>query len=207
MCDFKEKYGRSFNMAMVFMKSHYGAYSDEEWDAVSRETGQFKSALEVALAVAVMNEIERVFSVMEKGAFRMSDNQKTHDVETIYRVIFERTYKFARKCYRADLSKAASLQDVRRNLRTFRHIRPLRLKLRKPVTKYLLKIASADLNLTMLQRNKKNKRRGNILVVYFFGKDHGSYSDKITVLPLTCFLSIKCLALRFSTLSKIIEKS
>ena len=110
MCDFKEKYGHSFNMALIFMKSHYGAYSDAEWDAVSRETGQFKSALEVILAVAVVNEFERVFLTMKKS---MSDNQKTHDIETIYRAIFERTYKFARKCYRADLSLATALQDIR----------------------------------------------------------------------------------------------
>jgi hypothetical protein len=28
-----EIHHRYFNMALAFMKSHYGAYSDEEWDA------------------------------------------------------------------------------------------------------------------------------------------------------------------------------
>lgn len=116
MCDFKEKYGQSFNMVLEFMKRHYGVYTDSEWEAVCSEIGRFKSDLEVALALAVINEFERVYMAMEKGDFRLSDNQKTHDIENNYRAIFERTYRFARKCYRADMSKATALQDAKTEL-------------------------------------------------------------------------------------------
>ena len=50
-----ELYQKVFN----FHKRHAGACTDEEWTACVKDLGQFKTPFEVALAMAVITEIER----------------------------------------------------------------------------------------------------------------------------------------------------
>ena len=42
-----------------FHKKYAGACTDEEWTACAEDLGQFKTPFEVALAVAVITELER----------------------------------------------------------------------------------------------------------------------------------------------------
>jgi len=56
------KYGVYFavyNKIFAFHKKHINARTDDEWLACAEDLGQFKTPLEVELALAVINELER----------------------------------------------------------------------------------------------------------------------------------------------------
>ena len=49
----------TYRKVFRFHRKHAGASTDEAWTACADDLGQFKTPFEVALAVAVMNELER----------------------------------------------------------------------------------------------------------------------------------------------------
>ena len=113
MCDFKEKYGDSFATVIDFMKKHYGANSDEDWETLSRSVSPFEADIEVALVVAVLSEIERVYEAGLVGDYKMTADRRARDVDEKYRPMFVRVYRFAQTCYRADLDSKADIEAVK----------------------------------------------------------------------------------------------
>jgi hypothetical protein len=100
MCDFnakdaffKEKYGAYFGKARSFMEKFHGTYTDEEWDMMANGMSELKAVekYEVALVVAVLNEIERAY---EKGISKTQG-----DFKTVYFDTFKRSFNFAKLLY------------------------------------------------------------------------------------------------------------
>ena len=55
-------YFKLYMKVFAFHKKHANAFTDEEWDAVATEIGQFTTPFEIDLAVALMNELEREYN-------------------------------------------------------------------------------------------------------------------------------------------------
>ena len=93
MCDFKDKYGDYFNKAHSFMEQFHGISSNEEWATLSAAISGLKpiAKFDVNLVVAVVNEIER--------AYHEGVPKPQCDFNTVYRPVFERVYRFARRLF------------------------------------------------------------------------------------------------------------
>jgi len=115
MCDFKEKHGKDFTEAYSFMERHWGATEDEEWEAISNEMPHLsQTPLSTALVVPILTEIENVVRRMDTG--KLTKVFRFADVEHILRPMYERVYKFAWLCYRADSAVPESVKCIKNRL-------------------------------------------------------------------------------------------
>jgi len=115
MCDFKDKFGASFITARNLMKTHLGAHTNDDYDALMLDVSRIKpqlglEAFESGLVVAVLNELERLCL---QGR---SVDIKPESFDSEYLGIFAWVYKFSRIYYCYDLTPSGAKEALIREI-------------------------------------------------------------------------------------------